>query len=257
MKIYKQADLSDTGDTILIYGATGVGKSVSVLQSAPEPIFYFMVEPRNPLKFLEASGRTNIDVDFAFYTNWEDMFDWFMDSDNTKRYNSIVIDSLTFLSNIALNFELIDESFDSKTDKEKDKILISRTKLSMEGFGGLSGQLLRFTNLISKLSQSGKAVILIALLEQNPKFNRTLVGAPCLKGRDYPKTLPGFCDFIGLVESNTDENGLTIYPPMINFKGDEGYMSKWTGYGAPARGPLHISKILDRAHGRTEKGGNL
>lgn len=252
MKIYKTEELNDSGDIILAYGATGVGKSVSTLQSAPEPIFYFLTEPRNPLKFLHAANRPGLDVDFGFYSDWNDMFDWFMDNANTARYESIVIDSLTFLSNIALNFELIDEHYESKTAKEKsDKALVMRTKLSQEGFGGLSGQLLRFTNMISKLSQDGKTVILLALLEQNPKFNRDLVGAPALKGKDFPKALPGFMDFIGLVEPNINDDGLTVYPPLINFRGDEGYMSKWTGYGSPGRGPLNIAKILDKAHGRT------
>lgn len=251
MKIFKTEELQDTGDIFLIYGASGVGKSVSVLQSAPEPIFYFLSEPRNPLKFVHATGRTDIDVDFGFYSDWNDMFDFFMDSENTSRYQSIVIDSLTFLSNIALNQELIDESYEAKTDKEKgNKALIGRTKLSMEGFGGLAGQLLRFTNTISKLSQDGKTIILIALLEQNPKFNRELVGAPALKGKDYPKNLPGFVDFIGLVEPRTDENNNIIFPPIVDFGSDVTYLSKWTGYGKPGRGPLNIKRILDRAHGR-------
>ena len=251
MKIYKTNELQDTGDIILAYGATGVGKSVSTLQSAPEPIFYFMTEPRNPLKFVHATGRTDIDVDFGFYSDWNDMFEWFSEKDNTLKYQSIVIDSLTFLSNIALNFELIDEHYESKTATEKsDKQLIMRTKLSQEGFGGLSGQLLRFTNMISKLSQDGKTVVLLALLEQNPKFNKALVGAPALKGKDFPKALPGFMDFIGLVETQLDENEQVIYPPTIDFRGDAGYLSKWTGYGAPKVGPMNIKKIIDKAHGR-------
>lgn len=251
MKIYRTEDLSDSGDIILAYGATGVGKSVSTLASAPEPIMYFLTEPRNPLKFVHATGRTDIDVDFGFYTAWDDMFDWFADHSNTSRHRSIVIDSLTFLSNIALNFELIDEHYESKTAKEKsDKNLVMRTKLSLEGFGGLSGQLLRFTNMISQLSQEGKTIILLALLEQNPKFNKELVGAPALKGKDFPKALPGFMDFIGLVEPRKDSNDEIIYPPIIDFRGDSGYLSKWTGYGKPGRGPLNIKKILDRAHGR-------
>ena len=161
-------------------------------------------------------------------------------------------------SGLRIAFELIDEHYESKTAKEKsDKALVMRTKLSQEGFGGLSGQLLRFTNMISKLSQQGKTVILIALLEQNPKFNRDLVGAPALKGKDFPKALPGFMDFIGLVEPRKNDADQTIYPPTIDFRGDAGYLSKWTGYGQPGRGPLNITKILDRAHGRAvvAKGG--
>ena len=253
MKLFKPQDLEDSGgDIILLYGETGVGKSVSVIQSAEEPIFYFLTEPRQPAKFLQAANRPNVDIDFSFYENWEDMMDFFSDPGNFTRYKTIVIDSLSFLSNVNLSEELSVEAFDARTVKEKnEKPLTSRTKLNIESYGAMAGQMMRFTNLVSKFSQLGKTVILIALLENNPKFNRDLTGGPSLTGKSYPKSLPGFCDFIALIEPRIDEKtGLTKFPPLAIFNSENSFMSKWTGYPGPGRGPLDIQKILAKAHGR-------
>lgn len=258
MRIYDKEDLEDIeGDVMVLYGDTGVGKSVSVIQTAQDPIFYFLTEPRSPKKFLIAANRPDLKIRFGFYDNWDDTLEFFSNTDNVKDYQTVVIDSLTFLSNVCLAFEIEDEAYASRSAKEKaDKPLISRAKMSVEGYGGLSGQLSRFTQMIAGMSQAGKTVILLALLDQNPKFNRELIGGPLLMGKIFPKALPGFCDFIGLVEDRLDNEGKKLYPPSVNFSG-VGYVSKWTGHSMPARGIpcLDVKKILDVAHGRMKKGG--
>jgi hypothetical protein len=254
MKLYKLDELpSETGDILLFYGESGVGKSVSTLQTAPDPILYFLTEPRDPRKFLQASGRTDVKIKFGFYESWDDTMEFFTNPENTAWAKTIVVDSLTFLSNIQLTSEIEDQSWDSRTEKEKlEKSLINRTKMSLEGFGGLAGQMTRFVNIISKLSQSGKTIILLSLLEQNPKFNRELSAGPALKGKDFPKSLPGFCDFIGLVEPRL-RDGETIFPPKVTFQSDGSFLAKWTGCKGPAAGPMDITRILDTAHGRVPK----
>ena len=261
MKLFKPDQLgAETGDTLLLYGESGVGKSVSTLQTAQDPILYFLTEPRDPRKFLQAAGRKDLKIKFGFYESWDDTMEFFSNPENVDWAKTIVVDSLSFLSNIQLAAEIEDQSWESRTEKEKnDKPIIMRTKMSLEGFGGLAGQMTRFVNLISSLSQKGKTVVLLALLEQNPKFNRELSAGPALKGKDFPKTLPGFCDFIGLVESRLGSDGSIIYPPKATFTSDGSHLSKWTGHKGPKSGPLDIVKILDVAHGRVKnpKGGEV
>ncbi len=258
MKLFKPDELGDeTGDILLFYGESGVGKSVSTIQTAQEPILYFLTEPRDPRKFLQAAGRDNLKIKFGLYESWEDTMGFFSDPSNTDWAKTIVVDSLTFLSNIQLTREIEDQSWDSRSEKEKsDKPIIMQTKMTLEGFGGLAGQMTRFVNMISSLSQRGKTVVLLALLEQNPKFNRELSAGPALKGKDFPKTLPGFCDFIGLVESRQSSDGSIIYPPKVTFGSDGSFLSKWTGHRGPMSGPLDIVRILDVAHGRGKGGEN-
>ena len=92
----------------------------------------------------------------------------------------------------------------------------------------------------------GKVVIVTALLQENPKWNRELAAAPALKGREFPVNMPGFFDLIGLVESRTDGDGKLIYPPRVRFQSpDDSFVAKFTGAGNKTQGPLDITKILN------------
>jgi hypothetical protein len=259
-----------SGDIILLYSETGVGKSVTCLQTARMPILHFMTESRDPSKFLIAADRPDLrkkgNLRFGFYESWDDTLSFFSDPKNTAPAKTIIVDSITFLSNIQLMNELTDETFEAlKPEDREGKQLIKQTKMSMEAWGGLSGQLKRFTNIVSKLSQEGKTIIFLALLEENPKFDRSLSAGPALSGKDFPKVLPGFCDFIGMLEPNIKENGRIVYPPRVRFISDGTFMAKWTGLsnemvpGQPDRFNLNIERLLAVAHGevgaKTEKKG--
>ena len=113
--------------------------------------------------------------------------------------------SMTRLSgklNVSLSGEIENEAFEAKSAEEKRrKPIVSQTKLSPEGYGGLSSQMFRLMKTIGRLSEVGKIVIVTALLQQNPKWDHELAAAPALKGREFPTSMPGFFDLIGLVES--------------------------------------------------------
>ena len=109
----------------------------------------------------------------------------------------------------------------------------------------MASQMLRLTAMLGKLSQAGHAVIVTCLLQENPKWNRTLAAAPALKGREFPQNMPGFFDLIGLVESRQDEDGNVLFPPMVRFQcSDDSFLAKYTGIGKRTSGPLNITKIL-------------
>lgn len=256
MRVYTVSDLEtergDTGFMILLYGRTGVGKSVSTIQTSDPPILYVCCESRDPRKFLKEAARPGLDIDFVFYDNFEDMMEFFADMKNFERYKTIIIDSITFLS-LGVGKEIEDEGF-SALDKKKglDKPLTMQGKQSMEGFGALANQMLRFTRVTGTLTQYGKDVILIALLEENPSYKREFNAAPLLDGKKYGKNLPGFCDMIGMVETRVDEEGVVQYPPRVFFDGDEWFMHK--KYGNITSGTLNLSKILAKARQENNKG---
>jgi DNA polymerase III delta prime subunit len=261
MKIYKSTELKETsGDMMLFYGESGVGKSVTSIQTAPAPILYIMAEGRDVSKMLKAAQRKNLEIEFAFYEGWDDMIKTINDPKNFTKYKSIIIDSLSHLMSICLANEINEENF-SATDKKKDidKPLTMQVKMSLEGFGAMSGQMLRFTNAATRLTSQGHEIICLARLEQAPKFNRALQAAPALSGRDYPKHMQGFFDFIGLVESHVGESGRVEYPPLVSFESDGSFMAKWTGImpeGGVRHKVMNIERILEVAHyGGVREGG--
>lgn len=249
MRIYTVSELESergqTGFLILLYGQTGVGKSVSTIQTADPPILYVCCESRDPRKFLKEAARPGLDIDFVFYESFDEIMEFFSSDSNFDRYKTIVIDSITFLS-LGVSREIEDEGYSALAEKKQlDKPLTMRGKQSLEGYGALGNHLLRFTTMVGQLTQKGKDVVMIALLEENPSYKREFNAAPLLEGKKFGKNLPGFCDMIGMVETRMDEEGNVMYPPRVVFDGDEWFMHK--RYGNIVSGPLDLGKMLSKA----------
>ena len=247
MKKLNKQDLKQPGWLIEVYGETGVGKTTSILQSSPGPICYIQTEPRSLKPSLDAARRPDLDVDVYQYESFFDLMEFVSKLENFEQYPTIVVDSLSHLMNVDLSAEITDESFDARSEKEKqNKPLVSRVKMSIEGFGGLSANMFRLTAALGRISRLGKCVIVTALMVENPRYNRELSAAPSLKGREYPANMPGFFDLIGLVEPRVSDDGAVIYPPRVRFQSpDDSFVDKFTGSGNKTQGPLNIQKILN------------
>lgn len=249
MRVYTtqelEAERGPMGFLILLYGPTGVGKSVTTIQTADQPILYVCCESRDPRKFLKEAARPGLDIDFVFYETFDEIMEFFANPANFARYRTIVIDSITFLT-LGVSREIEDEGY-AALDKKRDidKPLTIKGKQSVEGYGALGNHMLRFTNLTGLLTQQGQDVIMLALMDENPSYKRDFNAAPLLEGKKFGKNLPGFCDMIGMVESRLSETGEVVYPPRVLFDGDEWFMHK--KYGSITAGTLHLGKILAKA----------
>ena len=256
MDLYKPQDLvGSEGDMMLIYSDSGVGKSVTTIQTAPDPIIYIMAEGRDVTKMLAAAQRPDVKIKFGFYTTFDDLIETVLQDSFFEGAKSVVLDSLTHIIGINLSDEIVEESFDAMDKSKIDKTLTMRVKMSQEGYGTLGSQMLRLTNALALLSQQGKVVVCTARSESAPKFNRSLAAAPALKGREYAKYFAGFFDFIGYCEPRIID-GAIKYPPLVSFQDDGSFMSKWTGImpeGGVFRRVLNIEKILSVAHGKGVK----
>ena len=246
MKMLTKENLTQAGRFIMLYGGTGVGKTTTILQTAPDPLCYVQTEPRSLKPSLDAAKRPTLDLSIAVYEEWVGLMEFVTTESNFERYATVVIDSYSSLMNISLSSEIEDQAYDARTEKEKQvKPLVSQAKLSLEGYGGLASQMFRLTAALGKLSQRGKIVVVTALLAENPKWNRELAAAPALKGREFPVNMPGFFDLIGLVEPRTDGEGNLVFPPRVRFQSpDDSFVAKFTGTGSKTEGSLDLSKIL-------------
>ena len=246
MHILKKGELSDTGRLIMLYGPTGVGKTTTILQTAPDPIMYIQTEQRSLKPSIDAADRLELDIDIALYSAWDDLIEFVATPSNFTRHATVVVDSFSHLMAVGLSVEIENQAFEGRTKEEQRiKSLVMQSKMSPEGFGALSSHMFRLTAALGRLSQAGKIVIVTALLQENPKWNRELAAAPALKGREYPQNMPGFFDLIGLLEPRIDENGGIVYPPRVRFQSpDDSFIAKYTGPGGKTSGPLDIAKIL-------------
>ena len=239
MKILTPNEITQSGRMILIYSETGVGKTTSILQSAPDPIAYIQTEPRSLRPSLDAAGREDLDIDIFIYEGFFDLMKSLSDLDKWDKYTTIAFDGYSHFMNIQLGQEIGEEKKDGKTD-----IKLSEEKITLPDRGIINTSVFRATNLLGKLSQRGKVIIGTALLYENPKWDRSLAAAPALGGREVPANIPGFFDLIGLVEPRVDEEGNIVYPPLVRFaSADDSFVCKFTGKGR-TQGPLDFGKLL-------------
>jgi hypothetical protein len=233
------------GKLILIYGETGVGKTVSSLQTLPEPILWIFTEPRDPYSPIEATGKEVRLEKILVPESFDDLTEFFEEEVKKDKlpYNSLLFDSLSYYMNVSLSLSVEDETFEAKVFKGK-RYLVDMTRKDEAAFGALSSLMKRICRYLGLIAQKGVNVIATALLQENPKWNRDLAAAPAFIGRDFPVNFPSYFDSIGLVERRLDQNGNAIYPPLVRFEG-EGFVCKWSGKRPPKlSGPLDFSKIL-------------
>ncbi|MBW2637223.1 MAG: hypothetical protein JRC86_06840 [Deltaproteobacteria bacterium] len=261
MKALKPNEFKSSGRMILLYSATGVGKTCSILRSAPQPIAYIQTEPRSIQPSIDAvleaaeeaekpiKLRIGKELDVFQYEGIEDLIETLAKNEPFKRYVSIAVDGLSHLMNVVLAQEITTEAFDARPEADKKtKRLAGLTKMTVEGQGVRNQLMFRLSNLLMQHSQDGKIVICTALEASAPKWDRALSAAPALSAKEFPVNMPGFFDLIGILESRYDEEGKKIYPPRVRFEpdaDDDGYfICKYTGIGKRRAGVLDIGMIL-------------
>ncbi len=214
---------------VLIYGETGVGKTVSTLLTVPKPCAYVMLEQRGLPQELDFKG-----VDVFVPENFIDLYNFLSIPSNFEDYQSIVVDSLSYLANVQLMVELEEETRKSGTFNTQKRPLTYSVKTDLSGYGALASWMVRIVDLLLRLSKTGKLVVSIATLAENPKWDTDLWAVPAFAGREFNKVFTMFFDLIGLV-IRRKEGGKTVYPPFVFFdqaeyKEREGdFMAKWTG----------------------------
>ena len=76
MRVINKKDLSSHGKLVCVYGESGVGKTVSTLQSSPKPILWVVTEPRDLAEPIEAAGIKDSDIDIAIYDKWNELIEF-------------------------------------------------------------------------------------------------------------------------------------------------------------------------------------
>ena len=240
------------GNFCLWYGKSGCGKSSTLLQTSQDPIFWILAERGQVDLTLKAIKRPDIKLRIGYYEGWDDLLATVYDIRNFDKIKTVIFDGLTHVMNIHLADEIMDENYDAMDKKKIEKDLTARVKMSQEGYGTLSKQMSRLMKGFEQLTIAGIDVHCTARDDSTPKWDRALACAPALAGKEFPRDMKGFFDFIGLLETRVDENGEVVYPPVVSCDDTGSYLSKWTGIKPPGgviRKPFDVKKLLAVAHG--------
>lgn len=128
------------GNFALVYAASGVGKTATILQTALDPIVYITAEGRKIKTTIAAINRPDLKLKVGVYEGFDDLIESLMDVDKFKGARTIFPDSLTHLMLVHLAQEILDENYSAKSDKEKEemyKALTQQVKMSQEAYGAL------------------------------------------------------------------------------------------------------------------------
>lgn len=239
------------GKMVMVYGATGVGKSTTCLGSLPEPILNIFTEDRNPYTSIEGLGR-EVDFDPISPENNQDLIDYLYKlvdevEASTCKYNSIMFDSLSFWMNIKLYGEMVDQTNKAGIFKKSLRPLVDDLRADEALYGGLAERMQRLIKPLKMLAQKGMIVVVLAYLVENPKWDRTLAAAPNFIGKAWNNNYEQHFDVIGLIRHNIDDESKEIvYPPIIQVKSpDDSFICKWTGRNITGNSyPLDFKKMF-------------
>jgi len=235
-----------SGTMALIYGETGVGKTVSTLSTLPKPILYIECDPK-PVERTASTVVDFTDIDILHPEDFLDLFNYLNQQmeDISKKYKSLVVDPISFLVNVILLGDIEDETAKAEVFGDK-RPLVALGRTDMTGYGTLSSLAKRLCKTLGLIATQGVVVVCISLLDDMPKWNRELSAAPAFTGKDFNKDYPAFFDLIGLVQQRLDAEGNILYPPMVTFTSDGSFIAKWSGKrsGKEIKGLLNWTKIL-------------
>ena len=266
------------GNFMLVYGPPKVGKTCTILQSCELPVIYLTAEKRKVKTTVKAINRPDLDgkLKIGVYESFSDCIDTVFDLKRFEGAKTIVLDSLTHLMAAQLAYEILDQDYAAKTDAERDAIvkeLTMSTKLSKESFGAIADNMLRLMNGLQNLTMAGYDVVVTARDSEHPKYNRTVAYGPALAGQKFGNIMPGYFDFIAMLESpeHTDKDGNEIPPPphdstmevlwryhapLASFDRSDLYLAGWTGPYPPkgiVKRKFHVKKVFEEANGNFGK----
>jgi len=250
------------GCICVVFGPTGVGKTVSALKTLKPPIFVINTEPRDLMRALIASEinfklinpkhavAAEGDLCYCDFTNW-DSARHFMTSFDFSNYCSILLDGGTELSKHSAN-AVLDNKVNELTDEKRENIsIMDESTLDWPAYYRLANQMDRMISPLTRWAQRGKFIVFNVLLaDEKNEWKQSFEGKPMFVGGKFGKELPGKVDLIGMAtrrykkileldddgnpkldENNKpkvklDENNKPktklVYPPWIQFEPRDG-----------------------------------
>lgn len=222
----------------LIYGPTGVGKTVSTLKTLPQPIVYIECEPKG----VDRTCKGHIDIPLWIKEkklrhgrpdNYDDLKDT-LTKDEDKiigKFKSLFIDGLSYFMGVELLGQIQEETGRADVFESKNRPMVNLGRTDQAGYGAIASLMNRITGVIGNIAAQGVVVVITALQADDPKWNRELAAGPALAGKKFAEDMPGFFDLIGRVETKTNKDGKAIHPPKVWFQSgeDEAFTAKWSG----------------------------
>lgn len=161
-------DVSISGVKLLVYGASGAGKTY-LIKTLPDPI---ILSAEAGLLSIKGSDLSYFAIESMSDLN--EVYSWIVNSDEAKKYQSIALDSISEIAEVVLSAE-------KKTAKDP-----------RQAYGAMSDQMADLVRAFRDLP--GKHVYFSAKVEKAQDEMGRILYAPSMPGNKFAQQMPYFFD---------------------------------------------------------------
>ena len=161
-------DVSISGVKLLVYGASGVGKTY-LIKTLPDPI---ILSAEAGLLSIRGSDLPYFAIESMADLN--EVYSWLTSSDEAKKYKSVALDSISEIAEVVLSAE-------KKTAKDP-----------RQAYGAMSDQMADLVRAFRDLP--GKHVYFSAKVEKAQDEMGRILYAPSMPGNKFAQQMPYFFD---------------------------------------------------------------
>jgi phage nucleotide-binding protein len=183
INIKTTGSLAANGVKILVYGQAGAGKT-SLIKTLPSPI---VLSAEGGLLSIKDADIPYIEI--ADLDTLREAYTWLTSSDEAKRYQSVVLDSISEIAEVVLNAEK------------------KATKDTRQAYGAMQEQMADIIRAFRDLP--GKHVYMSAKLEKTQDELGRVLYAPSMPGNKAGQSLPYFFDEVLALRVERDAEGVT------------------------------------------------
>ena len=189
---------------LLIYGASGTGKTMSIKTLPTKGTLILSTEPQTPIR-LSGTEYECLEIeswDDVYYNIYEMLLK--DDLEDKPEYRIVVIDSITMLANMSIN-QIITKDRMAVRGTTKVKGTFEEVPTLPEY--GLSG--IRWVNFFTKFTNLKKHIIMIALEQEKQDNEGVIFYAPDITGKKLPLNLGGFFTEVFRLTAQPKDNDFT------------------------------------------------
>lgn len=222
--------LTANGVKMLVYGQAGAGKT-SLVTTLPEPVV------------LSAEGGllsiAHHDIPYITIKTLDDLYqayDWLVNSDEAKRFQSVALDSISEVAEVVLDHEL-------------NQIINGKKVDGRMAYGELNTKMASLIRAFRDLP--GKHVYMSAKLEKSQDEMGRMLYGPSMPGKSLTQQLPYFFDFVFPLRVEKDANGNTQRAIMTDSDGL--WQAKSRGQGLSVWEAPDLGAIIQKIGGGNDQ----
>lgn len=220
INIKSTAGLSANGVKLLVYGNSGAGKT-SLIPTLPKPI---VLSAEGGLLSIQDANIPYIEI--ASMSDLHEAYQWLIESDEAKQFESIALDSISEIGEVVLNHEK------------------KQTKDPRQAYGAMQEQI---TDLIRAFRDlPNRHVYFTAKCEKSQDETGKMLYSPSMPGNKTGQALPYFFDEVLALRVEKDGDGVTQRALMTDSDGlwqAKDRSGKLEAWEAPDLGAI-IHKIM-------------